>query len=266
MSTYVISDIHGCFDEFQTMLEKIRFSAEDTLYLAGDYIDRGKQSYEMLRWLEKVPENVKPIKGNHDVEFAANVSIMVQVDQAKELMTDPLSNADTCALFDRVLYLQHKRNLDSGGYFDYYGTMKELLIREKVTLHDLCVWAAMIDEFPFFYRFPMNERDCIVVHAGYIEEEDAGKAGYEDPEGFYLYAREEAVKDGGIKNGLIIAGHTPTIARGTEFYNDGEVFRYRDPVRDCVFYDIDCGCVFYELDPAATMACIRLEDEEIIYL
>ncbi len=52
MSTYVISDIHGCFDEFQTMLGRIGLTAEDRLILAGDYIDRGKQNLEMLRWLE----------------------------------------------------------------------------------------------------------------------------------------------------------------------------------------------------------------------
>jgi Calcineurin-like phosphoesterase. len=47
MSTYVISDIHGCYNEFLSMLEKIRFSGSDNLILSGDYIDKGKQSYEM---------------------------------------------------------------------------------------------------------------------------------------------------------------------------------------------------------------------------
>lgn len=87
MATYVISDIHGCFKEFQQMLQKIEFSEDDRLYLAGDYIDRGKQSLEMLRWLECCPENVNPIKGNHDAEFAENISIMRQIDQAEELAT-----------------------------------------------------------------------------------------------------------------------------------------------------------------------------------
>ena len=55
MSTYVISDIHGCYNEFLSMLEKIYFSESDNLVLAGDYIDRGKQSYEMLKWMEQCP-------------------------------------------------------------------------------------------------------------------------------------------------------------------------------------------------------------------
>ncbi len=52
MSVYVMSDIHGYFDVLQTMLKKIDFSDEDELIIAGDYIDRGPQSLEMLRWME----------------------------------------------------------------------------------------------------------------------------------------------------------------------------------------------------------------------
>lgn len=55
MSNYVISDIHGCYNEFLSMLERISFSEADHLILAGDYIDRGKQSYEILRWMEQGP-------------------------------------------------------------------------------------------------------------------------------------------------------------------------------------------------------------------
>lgn len=45
MSTYVISDIHGCYNKFLSMLEKIRFSGSDNLILSGDYIDKGKQRF-----------------------------------------------------------------------------------------------------------------------------------------------------------------------------------------------------------------------------
>lgn len=48
MNTYVMSDIHGCYDEFQQMLEKIHFSNRDLLICAGDYVDRGTKNYEMM--------------------------------------------------------------------------------------------------------------------------------------------------------------------------------------------------------------------------
>ena len=51
MSTYVMTDIHGHFDAMKRMLDKIGFSKEDRLICAGDYIDRGPNSYEMLRWI-----------------------------------------------------------------------------------------------------------------------------------------------------------------------------------------------------------------------
>lgn len=73
MGTYVISDIHGCYKEFLTMLDKIRFSDTDQLVLAGDYIDKGKQSYEILQWIGNCPANVVFIRGNHDEEDRKSV-------------------------------------------------------------------------------------------------------------------------------------------------------------------------------------------------
>ena len=48
MGIYCISDIHGCFNEFQQMLELINFQESDELYILGDIIDRGPASAEML--------------------------------------------------------------------------------------------------------------------------------------------------------------------------------------------------------------------------
>lgn len=39
--TYVISDIHGCYEKYRTMLEAIEFTEDDTLYVLGDVLDRG---------------------------------------------------------------------------------------------------------------------------------------------------------------------------------------------------------------------------------
>jgi len=81
MSTYVMSDLHGCFDEFQKMLKKLDFSDEDQLIIAGDYIDRGKQSLEMLEWLKNPPENVTLIKGNHDEEFVYYIDLLEELEK-----------------------------------------------------------------------------------------------------------------------------------------------------------------------------------------
>jgi serine/threonine protein phosphatase 1 len=36
---YAISDIHGCYDEFIKMLQKIDFSKKDELYIIGEYYE-----------------------------------------------------------------------------------------------------------------------------------------------------------------------------------------------------------------------------------
>lgn len=38
---YAVGDIHGCYSQYKEILEKIRFSDEDTLYVLGDVLDRG---------------------------------------------------------------------------------------------------------------------------------------------------------------------------------------------------------------------------------
>lgn len=67
MSSYAISDIHGCYDQFQNLLNKISPTEDDTIYLLGDYCDRGSQSSQVLKWiLEEAQTPVHCLLGNHD--------------------------------------------------------------------------------------------------------------------------------------------------------------------------------------------------------
>ena len=62
---YVMSDLHGCYEAYIAMLKKIRFSAEDTLYILGDVVDRGPSGIKiLLDMMER--KNVIPLLGNHD--------------------------------------------------------------------------------------------------------------------------------------------------------------------------------------------------------
>ena len=42
MSTYVMSDVHGLKDRYDAMLEALALQNEDTLFVLGDVIDRGR--------------------------------------------------------------------------------------------------------------------------------------------------------------------------------------------------------------------------------
>ncbi len=62
-SLAVIGDLHGCYDLLQKMLEQI--PQETQIVLVGDYIDRGPNSAQVLRFLHASP-NLICLKGNHE--------------------------------------------------------------------------------------------------------------------------------------------------------------------------------------------------------
>ncbi len=265
MSTYVMSDIHGCYDKFLSMLERIRFSENDSLIIAGDCIDRGAQSYEMLKWIEQCPPNVTLLRGNHEEKFSEYIELMLMLDRDEDLRTDFNSNSDTRALYDLLDHFicsNEIAHLD----FDLYGTITDLLTKHNVTLADLCGWADILQKTPYYKKMDINGKTFVAVHAGYTEEPENIGEKFANIEEFYLYAREESYLLGGIPHGIIIAGHTPTIAENKFAYSRGYVFSHHDYEKDCHFYDIDCGCVFRDKSRDARLACIRLEDERIFYV
>ena len=67
---YVIGDVHGCYEEFLLLKEKIeKQDPEATIILTGDFVDRGPQVWEMLGW---AMEHIRPggkyqsIRGKHE--------------------------------------------------------------------------------------------------------------------------------------------------------------------------------------------------------
>lgn len=75
MATYAIGDIQGCFDSFQALLRGIGFrEADDRLWLAGDLVNRGPKSLEVLRWARAHDERVTAVLGNHDLHALARAA------------------------------------------------------------------------------------------------------------------------------------------------------------------------------------------------
>lgn len=62
---YCVSDIHGELDKLERMMELIRFSDADHLYIIGDVIDRGVMGVDILRWIMAAP-NMTMLLGNHE--------------------------------------------------------------------------------------------------------------------------------------------------------------------------------------------------------
>lgn len=65
---YCISDIHGEYDLFLKLMDKVGFGKDDTLVVLGDIIDKGKDSVRLLKLLLPHP-NCKIILGNHEYDF-----------------------------------------------------------------------------------------------------------------------------------------------------------------------------------------------------
>ncbi|MEI6206085.1 MAG: metallophosphoesterase family protein [Desulfuromonadales bacterium] len=79
--TFVITDIHGCCRTFRQLLFlKLELQKSDTLYLLGDYIDRGPDSkgvIDTILNLQRDGYDVRTVKGNHEqmlIEFVESGS------------------------------------------------------------------------------------------------------------------------------------------------------------------------------------------------
>jgi serine/threonine protein phosphatase 1 len=62
---YVCSDIHGCYERYNKLLDKINFTDEDTLYILGDVIDRNPEGIRILLDIMN-RKNVVLLMGNHE--------------------------------------------------------------------------------------------------------------------------------------------------------------------------------------------------------
>jgi bis(5'-nucleosyl)-tetraphosphatase (symmetrical) len=116
MATYAIGDIQGCYDELRRLLDVVGFdTSHDTLWIAGDIVNRGPQTLAVLRFLKSLGNRSIAILGNHDLHLlvvAAGVRKPHRADTLDELLAAP----DCDELLD-WLRRQRLMHADSGlGY------------------------------------------------------------------------------------------------------------------------------------------------------
>lgn len=224
---YVMSDIHGCYEEYIEMLKKIMFSENDTLYILGDVVDRGPQGIKVLLDIAE-RKNVKLLKGNHDQEAAILLENIYQlfqdapprelVDLYKMWLAD--GGSTTMKEFLEYPSEQQKKALK---------VLKDALLITEIIVNSECyILAHSVPSFESKDKHPNWEEEEIL-----LGEPDYEKEYFDDK--------------------YIITGHTPT-----GFIEKDSVGRIWQKNRHIA---IDCGVVF-----GKTLGCLCLDSMEEYYV
>lgn len=92
MATYAVGDIQGCLSSLCDLLDGAQFNPQqDTLWVAGDLINRGPQSLTTLRYIKNLP-STQIVLGNHDLHLlavAAGARNSSKKDTFEDILTAP---------------------------------------------------------------------------------------------------------------------------------------------------------------------------------
>lgn len=108
MTTYVIGDLQGCYDELQALLSHIDYQTEsDFLWFVGDLVNRGPKSLECLRFVKKLEQKgrAKTVLGNHDFHLLAAYAGLAKFVSKSDTLQKILQAEDVEELID---WLRHQ--------------------------------------------------------------------------------------------------------------------------------------------------------------
>ncbi len=233
MATYAISDIHGQYDMFMELLEKIKLKETDTLYILGDILDRGPHPIKTLMKLMEMT-NAICIVGNHELMALECLDFLM-----KEITDMSIEELDE-GILDKLVTWQYNGSkstidefskLDSESKKDVIDFIKDFLIYEEVSV---------------------NGKDYLLVHAGlgnYSSEKDI--------EDYSLHELIWARADYDVRyfeDTYVITGHTPTQTI-KDNPHPGYIYRKNNHIA------IDCGVNY----PGGRLAALCLDTGEEYY-
>ena len=226
---YVISDVHGCYDLFLKMLDKINFSEDDTLYLLGDMIDREPDGIRLMQDVMR-RKNVVPFLGNHeDMLYRVIRSIGKKLTKAERLEVEETL----------ICWVEY-----NGGdvTWDAWRALSEA---ERKELLDY------LETFSVYEELTVGENEYLLVHAGigkYAPDKDPADCTLHE----LIWERMDYDKSY-FPDTYIVSGHTPTVLIDPNYI--GRIYRKNNHIA------VDCGAAF-----TGTLGCLCLETLEEIYV
>jgi serine/threonine protein phosphatase 1 len=168
-----IGDIHGCLRTLSAQLERFAPGTGDTVFLLGDYIDRGPSSkgvLDLLLALMRDGSDLRPLRGNHE-----------------QLLLDAVGDAEALAVWK-----------DNGGS----GTLREFGVS-----HPGQIPSRYLD---FLASLPLSFLldDYVLVHAGLDFDCDDPVRGSRAHD--LLWTRHQQVDAAKLGGRTLVTGHTVT--------------------------------------------------------
>ena len=216
MNLFAIGDIHGCLSELTSLHKKIlnydKFNVKNDLIIyLGDYIDRGKNSKEVINQILKLEDNkirIKKLKGNHEelmIDFLFN-----KTNNIKSWLNFGADQTFRSYNIEIVEFIK------DGFEEDIINNLRETLLNNMEESH-----------INFFKNLELSysSENYLFVHAGI----DPDKKLSEQSEKDYLWSRSEKFFSKDFKSEkIIVHGHTP----------EENIINY--PFR----INVDSGCYF----------------------
>lgn len=228
MRTLCISDIHGCYDQFEELLKISNYNPDkDKLVLLGDYVDRGMKSKQVVEKVMQLHINYGAVvlKGNHDDMFVK--AIRDKEDQQW------LSNGGITTVMSYYGSEEYQEGFD----WEAYERAKRFIIA-NYNNH-----IGFLENLPLYYE----DESHIFTHAGInpIYSEDWRE---KQPDDEFIWIRQLFYGNETQVNKTVVFGHTPTK------YLHGEYDIWFDEKEDKI--GIDGACCF-----GGQLNCLEINEQ-----
>ena len=171
MAAYVLSDIHGQYNLFTDVLNKINLKDSDTLYVLGDVLDRGDNPIKVLLKLMEMP-NAVCIVGNHELMAVECLTFL-----RKEVTDKSLAKST----------------------IDEFRALSPEMQDEVIEF---------IKDFSIYEEITVNGQEFLLVHAG-LGDFEKGKD-IEDYSLHDLVWKRADYNKRYFDDKIVVSGHTPT--------------------------------------------------------